>query len=92
MPPQKAARWRHPRCYGNRREREHLPVAIGTAEYECVDAWTWFLQRVRTALCIGNGNGVVILSDMEKGIDNAVASLLPEASHALCLFLVEKTS
>ena len=41
-------------------------------------------------LHIGNGNGVVVLSDMEKGIDNAVASLLPQASHGLCLFHIEK--
>ena len=54
-----------------------FPVAIGTAEQECVDAWTWFLQRVRTALQIGSGNGVVVLSDMGKGIDNTDSSLLP---------------
>ena len=69
-----------------------FPVAIGTEEQECVDTCTWFLQRVRTALHIGNGNGVVVLGDMEKGIDNAVASLLPDASHGLCLFHIEKTS
>ena len=67
-----------------------FPVAVGTAEQECVAAWTWFLQRVRTALQIGNGDGVVVLSDMEKGIDNAVASQLPQASHGLCLFHIEK--
>ena len=43
-----------------------FPVAVGTAEQECVDSWTWFLQRVRTALHIGNGNGVVVLSDMDN--------------------------
>ena len=67
-----------------------FPVAVGTAEQECVAAWTWFLQRVRTALQIGNGDGVVVLSDMEKGIDNAVASQLPQESHGLCLFHIEK--
>ena len=69
-----------------------FPVAVGTAEQECVDSWTWFIQRVRTALRIGNGNGVVVLSDMEKGIDNSVASLLPQTSHGWRLFHIEKTS
>ena len=39
---------------------------------------------------VSNGNGVVVLSDMEKGIDNAVASLLPEASHGLSLSTLRK--
>ena len=48
------------------------------------------MERLRLDLRVGTGMGVVVMSDMEKGIDSAVASLLPDASHGICLFHVEK--
>ena len=64
-----------------------FPVAVGTVEQERVASLTLFIQRLRTALHLGNGNGVVVLSDMEKGIDNAITSLLHSGSHGFPTFL-----
>ena len=67
-----------------------FPVAVGVAEVECIDAWSWFLRNLRDALSIGGGDGIVILSDMEKGIERSVGDVLPGARHGFCLRHMEK--
>ena len=67
-----------------------FPICIGIAEGENSDSWTWFLRNARVALGIGEGTGVVVLSDMEKGLERALADVLPQAQHGLCLFHIEK--
>ena len=67
-----------------------FPICIGIAEGENSDSWTWFLRNARVALGIGEGTGVVVLSDMEKGLERALADVLPQAQHSLCLFHIEK--
>ena len=67
-----------------------FPVCLGIAEGENKDSWSWFLRNVRASLGIGGGAGVVIMSDMEKGLDGAVSEVLPHAHHGYCLFHMEK--
>ena len=69
-----------------------FPAVLGLAESENAETWSWFLQQVCVALEIGNGNGIVVLSDREKGIENAVAEFLPRANHSFCVFHIQKTS
>ena len=67
-----------------------FPAALGIAESENTQTWTWFLLLVKTAFNIANGAGVVFLSDREKGIDVAVKRLFPEAAHAFCVYHIQK--
>ena len=67
-----------------------FPACIGIAEGESSDSWTWFLRNVRISLGLGDGDGVVVLSDMEKGLERALTDVLPKALHGLCLFHIEK--
>ena len=51
----------------------------------------WFLENVRNAFNIGDGgNGLVFISDREKGIDNALKRLFHNASHAYCVYHIQK--
>ena len=46
-----------------------FPAAIGIAESENRDTWSWFLVLLRDALHVENdGDGLVVISDREKGI------------------------
>ena len=66
-----------------------FPVAVGIAEVECIDVWTWFHRNLRDALSIGDGAGVVILSDTENGIKRPLG-IIQLARHGLCLRHMEK--
>ena len=57
-----------------------FPVAVGIAEIESGETWGWFLQQVRSALNVGDGEGLVVLSDREKGIQKALSEFLPQAT------------
>ena len=70
-----------------------FPMAVAVAEGENEDTWTWFLALVCSALNIDNdngGDGMVVLSDREKGLANAVKTLLPRAAHSPCVFHIQK--
>ena len=67
-----------------------FPAALGIAESENVETWFWFLALVQTAFQIGLGEGLVVLSDREKGLDAALNALLPAASHSYCVYHIEK--
>ena len=70
-----------------------FPAAIGIVEGENKKTWTWFLSAVRSGLGIeGGGEGIVILSDREKGIKKAVKRLFPGAAHSYCVFHIQKNA
>ena len=46
-----------------------FPAAVGIAESENEATWMWFLRLLTRALQInGEGDGIVVLSDREKGM------------------------
>ena len=68
-----------------------FPVAVGIAESENTATWSWFLWLVQSALHINNGGeGLVCLSDREKGIENALGDVFPRAAHGFCVFHIQK--
>ena len=72
-------------------ERQCFPAALGIAESENEATWTWFVENVRNAFGIDDGgNGLVFISDREKGIDIAIRRLVPNASHAYCVYHIQK--
>ena len=67
-----------------------FPAAIGIAESENEDTWSWFLFTMRVALHVDDGGeGLVVLSDREKGIDAALKKAFPRSNHS-CVFHIQK--
>ena len=64
-----------------------FPVALGVAESENTATWTWFNALVKTALHIqGGGEGLVFLSDREKGKEKSLNDVLPRAANSFSVF------
>lgn len=60
------------------------PIAWAIVRVEDNDSWAWFVDKLKTDLDLGIGNGFTIISDKQKGLINAVADLLPNAEHRHC--------
>ena len=68
-----------------------IPGSLGIAESENVHTWKWFLSLVKTAFHIeDDGRGLVFLSDREKGLDDGLKELFPNAAHSFCVYHIEK--
>ena len=63
-----------------------FPLAFCVAESECEETWMYFLYRLHDTLDgIHDKNEVVLLSDRQKGLINAVSTVFPDAAHGYCL-------
>ncbi|KAK4281176.1 hypothetical protein QN277_012700 [Acacia crassicarpa] len=60
------------------------PLAVALVEKENTHHWNWFLQWLQQSLHLGSGDNVTLMSDMQKGLANAVSDVLPEAEHRFC--------
>ncbi|CAH1443875.1 unnamed protein product [Lactuca virosa] len=60
-----------------------FPVAYGVLEAENTKSWTWFLASLKKA--IGTPNGLVISSDMQKGLELAITQVYPNIEHRECI-------
>ncbi|XP_057811903.1 uncharacterized protein LOC131026151 [Salvia miltiorrhiza] len=60
------------------------PIAWAVVEIENEENWSWFLKCLIEDMGIGDGNGYAFISDQQKGLQNAVASLAPFAEHRNC--------
>ncbi|KAL4556397.1 hypothetical protein LXL04_039048 [Taraxacum kok-saghyz] len=60
-----------------------FPVAYAVLESENTQSWTWFLESLRKS--IGNPDGLVISSDMQKGLEVAMMNVYPNIEHRECI-------
>ncbi|XP_078167316.1 uncharacterized protein LOC144562060 [Carex rostrata] len=60
-----------------------FPVAFAVMENESEESWEWFLRLLHEA--IGMPEGLVISSDMQKGLQNAIENVYPLAEHRECM-------
>nr|XP_043619658.1 uncharacterized protein LOC122591455 [Erigeron canadensis] len=60
-----------------------FPVAYGVLESENTKSWTWFLELLKRA--IGMPNGLVISSDMQKGLEVAITQVYSNIEHRECI-------
>ncbi|KAK9069470.1 hypothetical protein SSX86_011374 [Deinandra increscens subsp. villosa] len=60
-----------------------FPVAFGVLESENKNSWIWFLELLRKA--IGTPEGLVISSDMQKGLEVAILQVYPNVEHRECI-------
>ena len=69
-----------------------FPVAIAVTEGESADSWSWFLTLLRSALRIGDGEGVTIISDREKGIERGWPTFFRRRTTPSAFFTLKRTS
>ncbi|XP_057792920.1 uncharacterized protein LOC131009535 [Salvia miltiorrhiza] len=62
--------------------RPVIAWAVVNAENEA--CWTWFLEILFKELELGDGSGWTFISDQQKGLQNAVSRLAPQAEHRNC--------
>nr|GFB95785.1 hypothetical protein CTI12_AA051450 [Tanacetum cinerariifolium] len=60
-----------------------FPVAYGVLESENTSSWEWFLVSLKKAM--RTPNGLVISSDMQKGLEAAITQVYPNAEHRECM-------
>ncbi|XP_057803469.1 uncharacterized protein LOC131018780 [Salvia miltiorrhiza] len=61
------------------------PISREIVEIENESCWTWFLKCLCEDLGISDGNGwTFIISDQQKGLENAVSLLVPHSEHRNC--------
>ena len=62
-----------------------LLIAYGAAGQESGKTWGWFVRLLKSALGLGDGTGVSILSGRDNGLDGVLSEQLPEAAALHCL-------
>ncbi|XP_039120415.1 uncharacterized protein LOC120256815 [Dioscorea cayenensis subsp. rotundata] len=58
-------------------------VAYGILESENIESWTWFLNGLYEA--IGLPNGLVLASDRQKRLEEAICRVYPSVEHRTCV-------
>nr|XP_016512249.1 PREDICTED: uncharacterized protein LOC107829286 [Nicotiana tabacum] len=57
------------------------PLAWVVVDREKQRSWTWFLELLHNSLDLNMGNVVTFMSDMQKGLMEAIKTVLPEVKH-----------
>ncbi|XP_010521299.1 PREDICTED: uncharacterized protein LOC104800229 [Tarenaya hassleriana] len=60
------------------------PIAWAVVRIESNDTRAWFIRKLKSDLCLGDGEKLTILSDKQKGLLNAIEQELPHAEHRMC--------
>ncbi|XP_047324990.1 uncharacterized protein LOC124928784 [Impatiens glandulifera] len=63
---------------------QKYPIAWAVVESESTDSWIWFFDLLLKDIGFSDGFGLTIISDMQKGLVEAVGLVFPEAEHRLC--------
>ncbi|XP_060179076.1 uncharacterized protein LOC132609216 isoform X2 [Lycium barbarum] len=61
------------------------PIAWAVVDKETKATWLWFLELLGKSLNFNNGEGITLVSDMQKGLIEAVQQALPAALHRFCV-------
>nr|XP_009772176.1 PREDICTED: uncharacterized protein LOC104222632 [Nicotiana sylvestris] len=73
-------------CIGKDGNNQMYPVAWAVVEKETKHTWSWFFRCLMHDLQLteSQGEGLTIISDMQKGLFASVSELLPNAEHRMC--------
>ncbi|XP_074364440.1 uncharacterized protein LOC141705338 [Apium graveolens] len=61
-----------------------FPIAYVVVEIENTDSWKWFTELLSADLNLGDGDGYTVISDQQKGLDNALKEVLQRVEHRFC--------
>ncbi|XP_049391435.1 uncharacterized protein LOC125855773 [Solanum stenotomum] len=65
------------------------PLTWAVVDKETKRTWTWFMQHLQHSLELQNGEGLTFISNMQKGLLEAVRTILPEAHQRYCAKHIE---
>nr|XP_016446296.1 PREDICTED: uncharacterized protein LOC107771449 [Nicotiana tabacum] len=57
-------------------------LAWAVVDKETKHSWNWFLQLLQGSLDLKEGEGITFMSKMQKGLIEAIKTVLPQAHHA----------
>ncbi|KAH0748293.1 hypothetical protein KY290_027525 [Solanum tuberosum] len=69
--------------------KHFYPLAWAVVDRETIRTWKWFIELLRNSLGLADGEGLTLMSDMQKGLIGAVGDLLPKAQHRWCARHIE---
>ncbi|WMV48790.1 hypothetical protein MTR67_042175 [Solanum verrucosum] len=69
---------------GKNGNNQMYPIAWAVVDQETKHSWSWFLNYLIEDLQLGDGSGITVMSDMQKGLEVAVEVLLPNAERRMC--------
>ncbi|KAH0694728.1 hypothetical protein KY285_021825 [Solanum tuberosum] len=61
-----------------------MALAWTVVEVENKFTWAWFVKLLKEDLQLGDGTGLTIISDMQKGLEIAITDYLPNVEHKMC--------
>ncbi|XP_019253979.1 PREDICTED: uncharacterized protein LOC109232679 [Nicotiana attenuata] len=73
-------------CISKDGNNQMFPVAWAVVEKESKDTWSWFIRCLKHDLNLTEteGEGLTVMSDMQKGLHLAITQLLPNAEMRWC--------
>ncbi|XP_019250957.1 PREDICTED: uncharacterized protein LOC109229862 [Nicotiana attenuata] len=74
---------------GQDSQNHFYPLAWAVVDKENKNTWNWFLQLLQSSLDLKEGEGITCMSDMQKGLLDAVKTVLPQAHHRYCVRHIE---
>ncbi|XP_015081495.1 uncharacterized protein LOC107025194 [Solanum pennellii] len=60
------------------------PIAWAVVDRETKHSWSWFISYFIADLNLGTGEGLTVMSDMQKGLIPVLLELLPNAKKRMC--------
>ncbi|KAL4335326.1 hypothetical protein GQ457_07G003320 [Hibiscus cannabinus] len=69
---------------GRDANNQMFPVAWAVVEGEGKESWRWFLQKLMVDLDHPNGEGITLMSDMQKGLIPVLRESFPGVDHRMC--------
>ncbi|XP_016582058.2 uncharacterized protein LOC107879548 [Capsicum annuum] len=61
-----------------------VPLSWAVVEKENTNTWTWFVRCIRDDVRLGEGEGLTLIIDMQKGLFAAIEEVLPQSEHKRC--------
>ncbi|XVE62979.1 hypothetical protein DITRI_Ditri06bG0162900 [Diplodiscus trichospermus] len=61
-----------------------VPIAWGVIDKESKSNWRWFLCWLRQELELGDGSSLTVISNMQKGLIDAINNVIPQVEHRWC--------
>ncbi|XP_070030385.1 uncharacterized protein LOC107831309 [Nicotiana tabacum] len=68
---------------GRNGNNQMFPIAWAVVDQETKHSWSWFLGYLIDNLNLGTGEGLTVMSDMQKGIVPAIMELLPNVEQRM---------
>ncbi|KAL4296155.1 hypothetical protein GQ457_12G015250 [Hibiscus cannabinus] len=69
---------------GRDANNQMFPVAWAVVEEKGKESWRWFLQKLMVDLDHPNGEGITLMSDMQKGLIPVLRESFRDVDHRMC--------